>query len=215
MLAMGRDTGHACVMAVIEDTCSPKRRAILAAATGLFAARGYGAVSMDAIAREADVSKATLYAHFASKDALFATIVNVACQENILPGQDLPEGESDVEAGLLAIGRRILRFFLEEQTIAMHRLVVAESVRFPELGRAFFENGPLAVRQRLARWLSRQTALSVPDPEVAAEQFLGMLRSGLYTRVTLGLVATPGDADLEETVVNAVNTFLRAFRAPP
>lgn len=201
-------------MATPEDSCSPKRRAILDAATDLFTARGYGAVSMDAIARAADVSKATLYAHFASKDVLFATIVNVACRENILPGHDLPEADGDIDAALLAIGRRILRFFLEEQTVAMHRLVVAESVRFPELGRAFFENGPLAVRGRLAAWLSRQPSLSVPEPEVAAEQFLGMLRSGLYTRVTLGLLSAPTGADIEETVVNAVSTFLRAFRAP-
>ena len=69
-------------MAQGDETESPKRRAILNAATELFAARGYGAVSMDAIARAADVSKATLYAHFESKDRLFATIV-----QDRLPGK--------------------------------------------------------------------------------------------------------------------------------
>ena len=75
-----------------DDAEPPKRQAILNAATELFVARGYGAVSMDAIARAADVSKATLYAHFESKDRLFARIVSDACQENITPG-DLPDGD--------------------------------------------------------------------------------------------------------------------------
>src|SRR3981081_2768870 len=108
-------------MAQSEIICSPKRRAIMEAATDLFAARGYGAVSMDAIARAADVSKATLYAHFESKDALFATIVKAACEENIMPGGEFtdggaPDGTQDVAAALRAIGGRILRFFLRDLT---------------------------------------------------------------------------------------------------
>lgn len=95
----------------MDETKSPKRRAILNAATELFAARGYGAVSMDAIARSADVSKATLYAHFESKDQLFATIVQVACLENIMPAEDLPDGGTDDADALRAIGSRICGSF--------------------------------------------------------------------------------------------------------
>ena len=61
---------------------SPKRRQIVAAAESLFLAHGYGAVSMDAIAKRAGVSKATLYAHFASKDALFAGIMAETGNDN-------------------------------------------------------------------------------------------------------------------------------------
>ena len=58
----------------------PKARAILDAAGALFLDEGYPAVSMDAVARRAGVSKATLYAHFESKEALFAAIVAAGCQ---------------------------------------------------------------------------------------------------------------------------------------
>ena len=54
---------------------SPKCAAILAAAARLFMARGYATVSMDAVAKEAGVSKATLYAHFTGKEALFGFFV--------------------------------------------------------------------------------------------------------------------------------------------
>jgi AcrR family transcriptional regulator len=200
-------------MAQVDEAESPKRRAILNAATDLFAARGYGAVSMDAIARVADVSKATLYAHFESKDRLFATIVEVACLENIMPADDLPDGATPDDEALRAIGTRILRFFLKSRSLAIHRLVIAESLRFPELGHAFYENGPVAGRKRLAAWMAGRPALLVPEPEIAAEQFLGLLRAGLYLRATLGLAPEPAEPAIDAVVTAAVRTFLRAYRA--
>jgi TetR/AcrR family transcriptional repressor of mexJK operon len=198
-------------MALMDEPGSPKHRAILNAATELFVARGYGAVSMDAIAREADVSKATLYAHFESKDRLFATIVQVACQENFIPSDDLPGGDTAEEAALRTIGGRILRFFLRDRSLAIHRLVIAESVRFPELGRAFHENGPVAGRRRLAAWMAARPALVVPEPEIAAEQFLALLRAGVYLRATLGLAPGPDEPAIDAVVTAAVRTFLRAY----
>jgi TetR/AcrR family transcriptional repressor of mexJK operon len=202
-------------MALTEDSESPKRRAILDAATDLFAAGGYGAVSMDAIARSADVSKATLYAHFESKDRLFATIVQVACFEHIMPADDLPDGATADEEALRAIGSRILRFFLRDRSLAIHRLVIAETVRFPELGRAFYENGPVAGGKRLAAWMAGRPGLVVPEPELAAEQFLSLLRAGLYLRATLGLAPEPTEQAIEAVVAAAVRTFLRAFASRP
>lgn len=198
-------------MAIRDESESPKRRAILTAATDLFAARGYGAVSMDAIARGADVSKATLYAHFESKDVLFATIVRDACQENFVPENALPGQDTDIESALHGMGARVLRFFLEERCLAIHRLVIAESPRFPELGRAFYRNGPEAGRAVLGAWMARHPALSVPNPEQAAEQFIGLLRTGLYLRATLGLTPNPPESEIDAAVDAAVGMFLRSY----
>ena len=64
-------------------------------------AQGYGAVSMDAIARAAGVSKATLYAYFSSKDQLFATIISDACRQNIVGVERfLPGLEADVRGAV-------------------------------------------------------------------------------------------------------------------
>jgi TetR/AcrR family transcriptional repressor of mexJK operon len=168
---------------------------------------------MDAIARSADVSKATLYAHFQSKDQLFATIVQVACLENIMPEDDLPDGAMPDEEALRAIGARVLRFFLRDRSLAIHRLVIAESARFPELGRAFYENGPVASRKRLAAWMTGRPGLNVPEAEIAAEQFLGLLRTGLYLRATLGLTPEPTEPAIGAVVAAAVSTLLRAYGA--
>ena len=54
----------------MSDTSGSKREAILAAAGRLFAEMGYEATTMDAIARAAGVSKATLYRYVTSKEEL-------------------------------------------------------------------------------------------------------------------------------------------------
>ena len=195
-------------------TESPKRTAIVAAARELFVTQGYGAVSMDAVARAAAVSKATLYAHFESKDALFASIIGQACRDNIVFDGRLPECGTDVATDLTLIGRRILRFFLEPRTLAIYRVVIAESGRFPELGRAFYEAGPAVLTGVFAEWLAAHVAagrLALPDPEAAAGQFLGLLRTGLYMRATLGLTPAPDDAAVDATVASAVDLFVRAY----
>jgi AcrR family transcriptional regulator len=197
------------------DADSPKHQAILEAAGTLFIAQGYGAVSMDAIAKAAGVSKATLYAHFASKDRLFATIIGGACQQNLVASAFLPDPGADLGAGLTALGRRMLHFLLEDRALAINRVVTAESIRFPELGRAFYENGPEVFRRNFSAWLRAQVdagRMDVPDPLLAADQFIGMLRStGVYLRATLGLPPPPSDADIDATVAAAVRTFLKAY----
>ncbi|HJS86491.1 MAG TPA: TetR/AcrR family transcriptional regulator [Acetobacteraceae bacterium] len=199
---------------VRPETESPKRQLILEAANRLFIAHGYGAVSMDSIARSAGVSKATLYAHFGSKDQLFATIITEACQAKFDWSSAVTEDSRDLRTALTALGRRILGFFLEEGTLAIYRVVIAESARFPELGRAFYESGPATGRRLLATWLAEQAEagrLLVPDPLLAAEQLVGLLRAGLYFRATLGVPPAPTQADIDVTVAAAIDTFLAAY----
>jgi len=193
---------------------SPKRRAILEAAGTLFRNHGYGAVSMDAVAKAAGVSKATLYAYFTSKDQLFATIISEACQQKMAHGEMRPDADADLTAALTALGDRILRFLLQEEALAIHRVVTAESARFPELGRGFYENGPQAFCRSFGEWLRAQSEaghLSVADPELAAGQFIGLLRANLYLRATLGIGPPPTEAEIHATVAAAVRTFLRGY----
>lgn len=193
---------------------SPKRRQVVDAASDLFLAHGYGAVSMDAVARTAGVSKATLYAYFASKDQLFATIIGERglCAE--LDENLFAEHVTDLRATLNRIGHGVLRFMLRERTLAFYRIAIAESARFPELGRAFHASGPKLLLERVAAWLTGQQAaglLRPADMAVATEQFMALLRSGVFLRASLALPPAPTDAEIDATVTAAVDTWLRAF----
>src|SRR5262245_43838549 len=110
-----------------------KAESILAAAKQSFLAAGFGAVSMDTIAREAGVSKATVYAHFAGKEELFGAVVGRECERYLArfsPGELDPR---DVRGSLSVLGRRFLELILSPDGIALHRIILAEATRFPML----------------------------------------------------------------------------------
>ena len=200
-----------------EPLPSPKQRQVLEAASLLFMAHGYGPVSMEMVAKQAQVSKATLYAYFPSKDRLFATIVGDACRRASVDVRSYPTEVADIGAALHEIGARLLRFLLQPNTMAIYRVVVAESARFPELGLAFMAAGPQAFLDRFTVWLGAQVAaghLAIADVRMAAEQFGAMLRSSHFMRATLGQTEPADDeAGIERTVREAVATFLCRYRA--
>lgn len=188
---------------------------ILAAAGRLFREHGYGNTSMDAVAGEADVSKATLYVYFSGKRELFAAVVAEEGDRNSRPLLAGEGGQEELRARLLRFGRTILDLLLAQETVATYRMVAAEAARFPELGRVYYENGAARLLTRLealfAAAMSHGT-LRMAHPRRAAEQFVGLIRGDLQLRALLG-VGTEISASQQNAVVRAgVDTFWRAYR---
>lgn len=205
----GTRESMAAVMAPTE-----KAESILAAARRMFLASGFGAVSMDAIAREAGASKATLYAYFASKEELFGAVV---AREGERYWRGFSAGELDpsqVEASLTEIARRFLELVLSSDAIAVNRITIAEAVRFPQLGQVFWRAGPERTRVQIEAFLRRADAagsLFVADPRLAAEQFISLLRGDWHLRQLLRFDGPVEPAELLASVDAAVATFLRAY----
>lgn len=196
-----------------------KTEAILEAAGQLFREHGYGAVSMDQIARDAGVSKATVYAHFESKDRLFAAMIHGACRayaEAVMP--TVTEME-DVRAALTRICHEIERFLLAPKTLGIYRVIIAEGPRFPELVRAFIESGPLPFRKMLAEFFeaaNRRGTLKVPNPQLAAHQLVWLVRGPLYLQRMLNLSGiSDEEPGVEETVNGAVDMFMKGYAPDP
>jgi AcrR family transcriptional regulator len=192
-----------------------KAETILAAAEGAFLASGFGAVTMDAIAREAGVSKATVYAHFTGKEELFGAIV-ARLSERRFGGFSVEALDPiDIEASLSAIARRYLDLVLSPEAISLNRIIVGEVTRFPVLGQVFWAAAPERQRVQIEAFLRRAAeagSLAIPDARLAAEQFAALARGEIHLRSLLRL-EDPGDpAALDDAAASAVATFLRAFR---
>jgi hypothetical protein len=101
-----------------------------------------------------------------------------------------------------------------EFSLRNFRLVIAEAERAPEIGKAFYEAGPLAGVARLAghmeRW-ARSGQLSLTDPMGAAHQFIGLCQNRLLKARLCNAVPELGEALIEAEVDAAVATFLAAF----
>jgi len=191
-----------------------KAETIRAAAERAFLASGFGAVSMDAIAREAGVSKATVYAHYHSKEELFGAIVADLSERRFHGFSAEALDPADIEASLLTIATRFLDLVLSPEAIALNRILIGEVSRFPVLGEVFWAAGPERTRVQVEVFLRRAAAagtLRVPDPRLAAEQFVALARGEIHLRSLLRL-EDPGDASaLAAAAASSVATFLRAF----
>jgi len=197
------------------EVASPKRAAIIAAATDLFTHSGYGAVSMDAIAAKAGVSKRTVYAHFPGKDVLFAAVMTLHCGK--VSGGDAWDLDPEVEPRQMLTdrGRRFLRLITSREAVALFRIVTAEAERFPELGRAFFETGPKCWTGAFEAYLRAQDEkgrLRIPNPEIAAKFLFSLLKDPLHMRRMLGVQKQVSDAEIASHVDNVVDVFLEQYR---
>lgn len=192
-----------------------KRRAILTAATEAFLGSGYGAATMDDIAGRAQVSKQTIYHHFGSKEMLFAAMIEERCEHFLAPIAQVETGSGNLADVLRKLGVDFLERALTPESLALHRLVVAESARFPELGQLTYESGAKRIVARLAAFLSAhdgRNGLSFADPALAAEQFFGALLGFLQIRAILCNDPQASAARIDRHVEYAVAVFLEGHR---
>lgn len=201
---------------VSPEASARKHAAILSAAREVFLEVGYGAASMDEIARRAGVAKQTIYNHFAGKDALFGEIITQLCDELLRPLARPELRAGPPEAALAALAAEVMALMLQPSSLALHRLLVAEAPRFPELGAVAYRTGVQRPVDALAAYLEEQTragALNVGDARLAAEQFFGMLVGHIQIRALLGVEPKPPAAFLEAAAAEAVRTFLARYGA--
>lgn len=195
--------------------CTPMtadtRERIRTAALCTFCEKGYSA-SVDDIARRAGVVKQTLYHHYGSKDALFREALIGLANELFVA---LESSNGSLREDLIRFGESFRAKTMNEHGLALFRMMVAESPRFPELSRTVYEAGQLASRG-LARRLEQAMArgeLRTDDAEFAASMLLSMLTGKERDHLLLGLSGEPGQS--AERTGRIVNLFLQAYAPVP
>jgi TetR/AcrR family transcriptional repressor of mexJK operon len=196
------------------DLIDPKRQAILDGATRMFLAHGYRNVSMDKIAQAAPVSKATLYNHFDSKNALLAAVISELCESLLQTMTQATIESDDVESNLTQIATSAVDLIYAEDALAIYRLVVAESPDFPELGQLFYQSGPQAALTQLEdyfRRLNESGRFNIADPVFAADAFFSMLKGDLHCRCLLSKTLRPSNEEKKRLVSQVIAFYMRGM----
>lgn len=191
-----------------------RREHILDAASQAFAEEGFGATSMSTIAARLGGSKATLYKYFPSKEQLFAAVMARDCAMVLAPLRDLDITGSDPEKLLTDFGVAFLTALFRPQAIDIDRMVHAEGARFTEVASIFFRAGPDVAYAELAdalRSFADKGIIACPDPLLAAQQFLGMVRGDVHYRVVCGFAPMPSEAEIVRQVAHAARIFIRGM----
>jgi TetR/AcrR family transcriptional regulator, regulator of autoinduction and epiphytic fitness len=190
---------------------------VLSAAADTFRKEGFHDTTMDRIAERAGVSKRTVYNHFPSKDVLFDVVTSQLWAQLVPSNEAMPPPTLRVEARLTELARVRLETLLTPELIGLFRVVLSESVRSPELGRAYIggrgHNQDLLGLSELLRDEVKRGRLRIDQLELAAQQFWGLILGSLFWPLVLGLRG-PADATERELVVReSVVMFLARYGA--
>lgn len=187
-----------------EETRTDTRARILQAALDTFREKGYGA-SVDDIARRAVVVKQTLYHHFGSKEALFREAFTGFCSMLVV---DAAGSSGAVREDVLHFVEAFESRVLSEEGLAMHRVMMAELQRFPELAHTMHESWQVA-QNRLVRLLQagmERGELRAQPAEFAAEVLISLL-----TGVHRGRLMGKPLHESQLSPAQIVDVFMRAF----
>ena len=204
-------------MSAHTSTASPKGRKyedVLGGAREISLRDGFEGASVDDIARAAGVSKATLYSYFSDKRELFREVTRVECErmaETTLARIDFNAPPREV---FTTAAHSLTRFLLSNFSLQMFRTCVAEAARFPELGQAFYQNGPEMGRARMVVYLKlaiERGQLHDVDPDMIAEQFSELCRARLWSRAIFGVQTSFSEVEIDEVANHAVETVLARF----
>lgn len=181
----------------------------------LFLGHGFGATSIEAVAKRAGISKRTFYHRFPGKEQLFEAVVRRLMQRWLPPFDTGLLAPPDLADALRDAAEYILKIALTPEALALHRLVIHEAQRFPSLPRIMHELGAASGIERIAQHLKSRIAsgeLREIEPRFAAEQFILSVVTGPQRRA-LGLGVPLGAAELVTHARNAVALFLDGVRA--
>lgn len=184
-----------------------KSQQILEGARQEFLSQGFAGATVDRIASNAGVSKATIYTHFKGKEGLFKALVEQMAQDRFQV--------FDVSQEQAAKPREFLRHlclgFLEkksedEEFRAFQRMLIGESDRFPYLSKTFVEGFMKPALEWLTAYLAAQPQVQVKDPEAVARIFFGaMVHFALVQELLNGKELIPLERDrLVDSLVDLI-----------
>lgn len=191
-----------------------RRDAIVTVAAQSFLECGYAGTTMSAIAATLGGSKGTLWSYFPSKPELFAAVldeVTIAFRARLSEILN-PNGELRPTLARFCLG--FMAKVTSPHAIALHRLIVAEAGRFPEIGQIFYERAPRATQRLLADFLAgamERGQLRRDDPLIAARLLVNLCMASTHQELLLGLIEAATDERMETDVERALDIFMRAY----
>lgn len=189
---------------------------ILCMAGELFVEQGFHATSMEQIAKQAGVSKITLYSRYKDKDELFKEVISNKCKEKRASIEVESYANKPVKESLIEMGLGFIELITSDETIKMHRVIEAESVRYPKIAELFYEAGPVRFKaeiQQLFEAWQKQGKLKSADMAKAVEQFLSLIKGEIHMKMLLNIPCKLSKKQINEHVSSAVGVFVAAYGA--
>jgi len=201
-----------------KHSTSPKKGRkydqVIEGAWQVFMREGFEGASVDAIARAAGVSKATLYSYFSDKKLLFIEVARTECLRQAETAIVLGQSGLSTRETLTDMARRMVAFYLSDLGQQVFRICAAEAERFPEIARTFYQSGPELARRRVADYLGeavKRGQLQIEDCQFAADQFAELCKADLFMRMMFGISESITQNEIDRVINGAVDMFMARY----
>ena len=201
-------------MTVKKTLSQKKREAIVEAAIAEFTEHGYKSTSMDKISARAEVSKRTVYNHFASKELLLDEILDSIWSKTLAATQFPYQQELPLAEQLTAIANQELDLLESEGFINHSRVLFSEYFHNKELAYQAMEKYSQA-ESGLTIWIKAALAdgrLVELDPHFASTQFIALLKSFAFWPQIIGHTPSPDTVQRNHIIESSVQMFLKQYQ---
>ncbi len=188
------------------------RRIIYEAARHEFAGNGFAATSIETVARRAGVSTKTLYRLIPNKAALFEGMVSDRIDRFVSEVNLRAADHADIEQALAAALVACAELALDEETIALQRMLLQEAGKFSDIAGMFYKNAIQRTVVALADWLrvqQKRGLIALDDVDEAAGMLLGMVTSAPRRAALFGGVPLPSRSQIKVRARACAALFLR------
>ncbi len=202
-------------LTTLRPSSLKKHEAIIDAAIELLPKHGFEKTTMDRIAEAAGVSKQTVYSHFENKQELFAAAVNKMVDQYQLSANHI-DMDLPVADFLHEFATHMAEAFISEECIQIHRMLLSHLSEDEDdpLTHAMWQAGPEQVQGVLADYFASKTdsgELAVAEPELAAQQFIYLLKAEANNRAVFCLPNQRALEQLKRYVRLSVELFLAYY----
>jgi AcrR family transcriptional regulator len=175
----------------------------------LFLELGFEATSCEQVIALARAGKASLYARYANKEALFEAVIRRTVDEALEPAGQV-DATMPLRDRLIAVGISLLEHSLQPEAVALMRAIIAVAPRMPELAqhvdRIGFELGVRRVAEAISARHRGDPAM-VEQAWPAAARFIELVFVPHQMRALLGDSAATLNAGARGRIEIAIDTL--------
>ena len=193
-----------------------RRQQIIEVAADLFSRKGFGGTTTRQVAQAIGVSETTIFKHFASKEELYAAILEAKTHTEEVLDSLAPVASQQDDAGLLrALAREMIGRVQRDPTLM--RLLLFSALEGHSLSELFFRSRMQRIDDFLSRYIADRVAAGgfrPVDPTQAAWNFIGMVTHHILLHELFGQKPLP-HLTVDQVIDEMIRLFLEGVCAPP
>ncbi len=201
----------------LKPRTTDKREEVLDIASETFLSKGFDGTSINVMAREAGISKESIYRYFGSKEDLFLAVVERELEvykNSMLDTISHFQGKTLKEA-LFSVAEATLQVASHDRTLALRRLIFQMSANGSKVGTHYFQSGPDIAYKNLLRLFEYYKPESAFPIEKLSRYFVAVVLHRTMLQRECGVMESLSPEEVRRSSMEAVEDFMVAFCKNP